>query len=248
MTEDVSSQFACLTYHKVGEEEDQYTTSEARLRAQFSFLRAQGYRAEGFEELNARLHTRGELPDRYAVLTFDDGDLSAMHAADLLEEYGFKATFFITRDRCLHKPGFIRTPQVQALRRRGFSLGTHGTTHRKLTRMTVEECRKELAESRAWLEDVIGAPIYFTAAPGGFISTRVLRLVAEQGYRMLGTCSERMNTVQKPRGLQVVRRVNIRRGFSMASFRRILEGHAGFYLCRQLRSAALWLPKQLLPA
>ena len=241
----MNTHFACLTYHGIGNEDDQYTVSEAGMRAQFDFLLAQGYTVEGFEGLHRRLW----LPARYVVLTFDDGYTSAMLAADCLDEYGFKASFFVTRDRCLNEPGFIRQPWIRELRRRGFSLGTHGTTHRKLTRISEQECRDELAGSRRWLEDVLGEPVYFTAVPGGFINALVMRLAAEQEYLMIGTCSERMNAVQHdPHALQTINRVNIRRHFSAANFRSVVEGHSGFYLRRQLRSAALWLPKQLLPA
>jgi len=43
-----------------------------------------------------------------------------------------------------------------------------------------------------------------------------------------------------------VNRVNVRRHFSIEAFRDIVEGHSGFYVWRQIRSALLWLPKQVL--
>jgi peptidoglycan/xylan/chitin deacetylase (PgdA/CDA1 family) len=46
--------------------------------------------------------------------------------------------------------GFIRGPDIRALRQRGFSLGTHGTTHRALTLMPREQCLAELVESKPW--------------------------------------------------------------------------------------------------
>ena len=242
----MSRHFACLTYHGIGNEQDQYTVSEAALRAQFDFLDAAGYTVEGFDGLYHRLRSGREVPARYVVLTFDDGYSSSMQAADRLNEHGFRATFFVTRDRCLNEPGFIRQPQIRELRCRGFSLGTHGTTHRKLTRISERECRDELAESRAWLQDVVGEPVHFTAVPGGFINAVVMRLAAEQKYSMIATCRERMNSLPPPlQTLQAINRVNVRRHFSPAVFRSIVEGHSGFYLRRQLRSAALWLPKQL---
>lgn len=245
----VRSQFACLTYHRIGNEASQYTLSDAMLVAQLNFLGAGHYTVEGFAGLQSRLSFTQELPSRYVVLTVDDGHISSLRLADFLEEHGFNATFFVTRDRSLKRADFMSPPHLRELRERGFSLGTHGTSHRKLTHITEQECRKELAESRSWLEDVLGEPVPFTAVPGGFTNRRVMRLAAEQEYSMIATCRECMNAVPRPlQRLQPINRVNIRNHFSSLDFRSIVEGQPWFYIRRQLRSAALWLPKQLLAA
>ena len=145
-------------------------------------------------------------------------------------------------------PGFIRTPQIRELRKRGFSLGTHGTTHRKLTFLSADSCSSELKGSKQWLEDTLGEQVRYMAAPGGFINGRVLRLAKEQGYILAGTCNEWMNT---PSGMVLpgpVNRVNVRRHFSLRDMSHIVQGDLGFYLWRQARSAALTLPKRLLRA
>jgi peptidoglycan/xylan/chitin deacetylase (PgdA/CDA1 family) len=245
----MAPRFACLTYHGIGDRDDQYTVSEANLCAQLNFLREERYTVEGFEEMQQRLCSTQGLPDRYVVLTLDDGFSDSMLAADCLNRYECKATFFVIRDRCSREAGFIGEHDIRELRRRGFSLGTHGTTHRKLTKLPADQCRRELAGSRAWLEDVLGEPVFFTAVPGGFINGFVMRVAAEEGYVLVGTCNEWMNVASCGlRTPQKINRVNIRRHFSTVTFRKIVEGDSTFYLRRQLRSAALWLPKQLLPA
>lgn len=71
-----------------------------------------------------------------------------MRAAEILDEYGAKATFFLIRDRSLQKPSYIRESQIRELRQRGFSLGTHGTTHRKLTFLPEQALGEELRGSK----------------------------------------------------------------------------------------------------
>ena len=245
----MTGRFACLTYHRVGKTDDQYTVSEAQFCAQMSFLQTEGYTVEGFKELHHRLQSKQEFPDRYVVLTLDDGHSSAMIAANCIAGYGFRATFFVTRDYCLEKLGFIRQRDLCELHQWGFSLGTHGATHRKLTKLPAEQCHYELAASRAWLEDLIGEFVYFTAVPGGFVNALVMRLALEEGYALVGTCNEWMNAPARQLGSAVkINRVNIRRHFSIDAFRKIIEGNPSFYLRRQLRSASLWLPKQLIPS
>jgi Predicted xylanase/chitin deacetylase len=244
-----TGQFACLTYHRVGDAPGQYTISHARLGSQLTFLEKEGYTVEGFQGLQDRLSLAQDLPARYAVFTVDDGHISSMRAGDSLQGHGFSATFFVTRDRCLRNADFMRPPQLRELRRRGFSLGTHGTSHRKLTRISEQECRQELTESRFWLEDVLGESVPFTAVPGGFVNALVMRIALEQEYSMIATCRECMNVLPRPsKLLQPINRVNMRSHFSHLDLRRIVEGNPWFYFRRQLRSAAIWLPKQLLAA
>ncbi len=239
-------QFACLTYHVIGEGQDQYTVGEKQFRDHLALLRGEGFVVESFEQLEARLRSQQDLPDQYVILTLDDGHHSSMCAADLLAEYDCRATFFVTRDRSQSKPGYIRTPQIRDLRERGFSLGTHGTTHRKLSFLPESSCIEELKGSKEWLEDTLGEEVRYMAAPGGFINARVLKLAEAQGYVLSGTCNEWMNSQQTMSLPGTVNRVNVRQHFTLAHLRRIVEGHLGFYLWRQVRSAALALPKQLL--
>jgi peptidoglycan/xylan/chitin deacetylase (PgdA/CDA1 family) len=241
----LAAKFACLTYHAVGESQDQYTVGEKQLRDQLSMLRAEGFVVEGFEQLECRLCSGREFPNRYVVLTLDDGHQSSMLAADIIGANKCTATFFLTRDRSQSKPGYIRASQIRDLRRRGFSLGTHGTTHRKLTFIPERECVDELTQSKQWLEDILGEPVGYMGTPGGYINTRVMRQALDSGYVLIGNCNEWMNagTMQLP---GPVNRVNVRRHFSLGHLRHITNGFLGFYLWRQARSAALAIPKQFL--
>ncbi len=242
----MENKFACLTYHVIDEGASQYTLGEKQLRAHLTLLKAEAYVVDGFERLEARLRSCQGVPRRYVVLTVDDGHQSSMRAADVLEAYGCQATFFLTRDRCIKKSGYIRDPEIRELRKRGFSLGTHGTTHRKLTFMPEPACIEELKESKQWLEDVIGEEVRYMAAPGGYINARIMKLTQEYGYILTGTCQEWVNSPETLTLPGKVNRVNMRQQFSISDFRRIIEGHLGFYIWRQVRAAALAIPKQLL--
>src|ERR1700676_2976680 len=240
------SKFACLTYHAIGNEFAQYVLSEDQLSNQLEFLSQEGFVVEGFEELEFRLRANSICPGKYVLLTVDDGHKSTLRAADLLESCGCNATFFPTRDRALGKHGYLTPQEMRELRRRGFSLGTHGTTHLNLTAMSEQACAAELEESKQWLEDVTGEEVRYMAAPGGFVSRRVLRLAYGFGYRLIGTCRESVNPVSTLNLPGTLNRVNVRRHFSLADFRRIVENDFGFYLRRRIRSSFLWLPKQIL--
>lgn len=238
--------FACLTYHVIGKDGSQYTLDEAQFEAQLAFLEGEGYVVDDFEQLEARLRSKQGIPNRYVVLTIDDGHESSMRAADMLQTYGCRATFFLTRDRCLRKSHFIRDSQIRELRKAGFSMGTHGTTHRKLTFIPPAACVVELNESKQWLADLLGEAVRYMAAPGGYINDRVLRLACRSGYTLIATCRERMNLLERTCLPGTVNRVSVRQHFSLQEFRYAIGGRTAFYLMRQIRAATLALPKQLL--
>jgi peptidoglycan/xylan/chitin deacetylase (PgdA/CDA1 family) len=213
---------------------------------QLEFLSKESFVVEGFEQLESRISSNRIFPRKYVLLTVDDGHESALRVADLLESCGCNATFFPTRDRALEKPGYLRPEGMRELRKRGFSLGTHGTTHRNLATMSEQGCAAELGGSKKWLEDVTGEEVRYMAAPGGFVSRRVLRLAYGFGYKLIGTCRESVNSVGTLNLPGTLNRVNVRRHFSLEDFRRIVENDFGFYSGRRLRSTLLWLPKKIL--
>lgn len=240
----IEGSFACLTYHQIGAAGDQYRIAEPQLRTHLRALKLAGYAVEGFEQLQKRLAGSGGIPHRYVVITFDDGHESSMRAADLLAEFGCFATFFLTRDRCLGKPEFVRGPDIRDLRKRGFSLGTHGTTHQRLSLMPDDKCIAELRESKAWLEDIIGESVAYMAAPGGFVDSRVLRFSFDCGYVLAATCRERMNRGRRMVLPSAVDRVAIRRHFSDRILQDIVKGRQIFYMKRWVRNIALAIPKR----
>jgi peptidoglycan/xylan/chitin deacetylase (PgdA/CDA1 family) len=64
----------------------------------------------------------------------------------------------------------------------GVAIGSHGVSHAHLTRLTDEEVRRELADSKQELEDELGRPCPDFAYPYGEHDQRVRRLVRAAGY------------------------------------------------------------------
>jgi peptidoglycan/xylan/chitin deacetylase (PgdA/CDA1 family) len=71
-----------------------------------------------------------QIPAKTVVLTFDDAVRSQITVvAPLLEQLGFKATFFITHNWMDDQAHFLSWEDVAELNRRGFEIGNHTWTH-----------------------------------------------------------------------------------------------------------------------
>jgi peptidoglycan/xylan/chitin deacetylase (PgdA/CDA1 family) len=80
--------------------------------------------------LSAASRAAERVPDKTVVLTLDDAVKSQIQfVAPLLEQMGFKATFFISHAWMDDKEHFLSWEDVAELHRRGFEIGNHTWTH-----------------------------------------------------------------------------------------------------------------------
>jgi len=240
------SRFVSLMYHNLEQDPaNRYSLPVEAFEQQVAWLKAEGYVIEGFPELEGRL-ARGVFPERYVVMTFDDGHRSNLRAAEILSRAGARATFFLTRDFCRHNPAFLRDSEIRELASL-CSVGGHGVTHAPLSRLDAAQARAELAGSKAWLEDVTGSPVTTMSAPGGFINRAVLRQARDLGYTLVGNSVEWWNEPYTVNAERLVNRVAIWQGMPLDLFARIVRHDARYLRARRLRASALELPRRALP-
>jgi peptidoglycan/xylan/chitin deacetylase (PgdA/CDA1 family) len=82
-------------------------------------------------------------------------------------------------------PDQLRTLTWDDLRghaERGVEIGSHGVTHARLTRLSDDEVRRELRDSRQAVEDELGRPCPDFAYPYGEHDERVRGLARAAGY------------------------------------------------------------------
>ncbi|MFA5866175.1 MAG: XrtA system polysaccharide deacetylase [Phycisphaerae bacterium] len=99
---------------------------------------------------------------------------------ELLDRYKASATFFVLGWIARHEPDLIR--RIIAA---GHEIASHGMTHRMINRMTPQEFRAELTESRKILEDLSGQSIRGFRAPTFSITRQsawALDILAETGF------------------------------------------------------------------
>lgn len=114
----------------------------------------------------------------YMTTSWDDGDPLDQRLADLLAKYGIRGTFFIPRQ------ADNETMPVSQMRElsRTFEVGAHTLTHLAMPRATEAEARKEIVDSKAWIEDCTGLPCRMFCPPMGKYTRRHVLLVRQAGY------------------------------------------------------------------
>ncbi len=107
--------------------------------------------------------------------------------ADCLEhEYGFTGTFFIVSGYLDHQ-NFMTTEQLKAMAAAGMTIGGHSRTHPALAGLGAMRLQDEIASSKVWLEERLGAPIDTFAYPYGSYTASVAATVKSAGYRTART-------------------------------------------------------------
>jgi polysaccharide deacetylase family protein (PEP-CTERM system associated) len=100
---------------------------------------------------------------------------------ELFASRGVRATFFVLGWVTNKSPGL-----VQRIHAAGHEIACHGLTHELVYRQTPEVFRRETRESKAMLEDLIGAPVLGYRAASYSITARSLwaiDILCELGFR-----------------------------------------------------------------
>ena len=124
-----------------------------------------------------------------AVLTtsWDDGHRRDVRLARMLKEHGLKATFYVApENQEFAKQDLLSLPEIRELSQ-DFEIGAHSMTHRRLPTLSEQEATREIIESKAVLEQVIGKEIKVFCYPGGAYTGLHMQLVKDAGYRYART-------------------------------------------------------------
>jgi peptidoglycan/xylan/chitin deacetylase (PgdA/CDA1 family) len=185
------------------------------------------------------------MPGSALVLTFDDGGASApTRILPALRERGWRAHFFVTTD-FIGARGFVTSQGLRDLQAAGHVVGSHSASHPpRINRMPYEAMCREWQDSRARLEDLLGAPVVSASVPGGYYSRAVATAAAESGIRVLFT-SEPRRSVTTVDGMAVVGRFSVTRRTSDGEVVSLVSGGPGAALRQRLAWGAKKVAKGL---
>lgn len=134
-----------------------------------------------FPELHAQSVSGSEINDKVVILNFDDGRKTQFSEAKLiLDEYGFKATFYIVCNYVENKPGFMDWKEVKQLYDEGHDIGSHSMNHAHLGKLSKKDVKFEVGQSKKCLEDHgIGVTSFAYPFNEGSNDKKVIKIVSK---------------------------------------------------------------------
>jgi peptidoglycan/xylan/chitin deacetylase (PgdA/CDA1 family) len=152
-----------LVYHTVDESGNTYSISRRQLNQQCRWLVEHGYTSITLRQFWRAARGLADLPPHPVILTNDDGDPSTRMFARILDRYGLVGTYFVNNVSPLTRR------QIRSLAERG-SVEAHTVSHVALSGLDYEDQVAEIAENRAYLEEITGQPVRFLAWPYGDVN------------------------------------------------------------------------------
>jgi peptidoglycan/xylan/chitin deacetylase (PgdA/CDA1 family) len=167
-------------------------------------LQEGGHRTLSLREAADCLRRGEPFPDLSLVITFDDGYQPVYDEAfPVLQEHRMAATVFLTvgekapaspADRLpsLHGRSMLAWHEIREMHRWGISFGAHTLTHPDLTRLPGDQVESEIRDSKAIIEDALGAAVPCFAYPYGHHDRRTREIVR---MHFACACSDRLGLV-----------------------------------------------------
>lgn len=131
--------------------------------------------------------------------SWDDGRRDDLRLAALLERYGATGTFYVSPPSTHEKPALSESDIRQLSER--FEIGAHTMTHPRLTRLPLGDARREIVDSKAWVESITGKLCVVFCYPYGDENMSIRSLVRAAGFAGARTAEQLQHTCGDPFGM-----------------------------------------------
>lgn len=186
-----------LMYHQIDTPPARGTSLRGLIVAPSSFawqmrmLRVLGYKGLSMRDLEPYL--RGDRQGKVVGITFDDGyQNNLIHALPVLKANGFTATCYGVSSmvggtnawdlgKVAQKPLMTQQDWLDWYEA-GMDVGSHTQTHANLKELSDEAARRQIVQSKAELEQVLGAEVRHFCYPYGWFQSRHEEMVRAAGY------------------------------------------------------------------
>ena len=173
---------------------------------QMDYLISKGYSPVTLPEIVTGLLGTNTLPAKPVVVTFDDGyrDFHA-NAYPILRQKNIKATIFLIT-QLMEGVDYLTWEQARELAGNPLiTIGDHTLDHRLMAKMTEDELRNEIINSKNILEANLGKKVNVFAYPFGAVNGRASKILSEAGFMAAVTASRGFVCAKLPYGLSRIR-------------------------------------------
>lgn len=215
-----------LLFHHIGfsAEKNRYYVPPKMFETEIKTLREWGYVTITTQMLVQAVTLGRELPPHSMLITFDDGNADIYtNAFPIMKKYGYTGVLYIVGNY-LGADGFMDRDQILEMYHAGWEVGCHSMSHLDLTKMSPEDQRREIVESKEWLQNALGIDILTFAYPFGAKNDAVMDYVRFAGY-MAAMGAEGYTDSQGTWNLLDLQRVEIKASDDVNSMARFFTWH-----------------------
>jgi peptidoglycan/xylan/chitin deacetylase (PgdA/CDA1 family) len=183
--------FPIFNYHHIrpmppesaGVTERAFTVTPEGLEAHLKYLKENGYQVVLLDALLDYFDTGQPLSPKAVALTFDDGWREHYsNAFPILKKYGVRATFFVSTG-WVGQPEIMSWDEMRQMSEAGMVFGSHSISHPYLDKLSDENLKKEVEDSKKLLEEKLEKKVDYIAYPAGMYNNKVIEAVKAAGYQ-----------------------------------------------------------------
>jgi peptidoglycan/xylan/chitin deacetylase (PgdA/CDA1 family) len=192
-------------------------------RQQMAHLRDSGYTPVDLYDLSTAIVAHTELPEKPIIITFDDGYLDNYeNAFPVLQEFGFKGTFFVVTEFIdSGREGYMTWEMIEEMSRAGHRIESHSRTHPDLTTKSRDGLIWEILGSQETLTAHIGYKPRYFCYPGGTYNDETIRILKELDF--WGAVTTENGTWHGFNDRFEWRRVRMRNSTTIQEFSRLID-------------------------
>lgn len=193
--------FPILEYHQVTDEPldpvyEIYNVPPAEFSAQLDYLQAEGYTTITLQDFMRVVHGKGSLPPKPIILTFDDGyEDNYSEMFPVLKAHGMTAVVYVITNE-IGKAGYLTLDELKEMQQYGLEIGSHTSDHLDLTTLDAHTQRRQLKESKTFLEWSGLSTIYSFSYPNGAFNADLEKILREENYLTAVTGEAGLNTLE----------------------------------------------------
>jgi len=164
-----------LAYHSIGYGGTAYEVTPELLTTECQWLVDNGYTPISLGQFWDAATGLGKLPSNPVMLSNDDGWPSCVNFADIVVgRFGFPASFFINNVSPISADQIVTMSQYGAVQ-------AHTSTHRDLAGLDYDNQLSEIADNKAYLEQITGQAVSFLAWPNGSSNASAVQAATAAG-------------------------------------------------------------------
>lgn len=170
-----------LLYHEII---DDYSESGFQNKDNLAYMHKTEVFRKHLEIFKNHLNSGNSKVENH-LFTFDDGGISNLKSARILEENDWKGIYFITTKR-IGTSGFLAENDIRTLHENGHIIGSHSHTHPMIFRtLTYAQMLEEWKVSKEILEEILGEEILHCSVPGGDSDLKTYESAVEAGFKYI---------------------------------------------------------------